>query len=166
MWGQPLPSSYFDPHGQSTRGVAVSMVKLVYLLFANWIGYLLAVRPGLTKGDLVLFDRYFPDCLVDPRRYRLPASCRWAAELIAGLVPKPDLYVLLDAPARVLQQRKSEVPLSESERQRSSYEAQGAKLGNLVVVDARRPLAEVMDAVVNCIIDLRLARSTERFEAA
>src|SRR5450432_2186629 len=59
-----------DPHGQRARGTLISMFKLIYLLVANWFGHLVAVRPQLARGNLILFDRYFPDCLVDPRRYR------------------------------------------------------------------------------------------------
>ena len=110
-----------DPQGQRARGTLVSVFKLVYLLVVNWLGYLVAVRPQLARGKLILFDRYFPDCVVDPRRYRLPRSCKSIAELIARLIPEPDLYVVLDAPAKVLQERKTEVTAAESERQRTDY---------------------------------------------
>ncbi len=160
------PVTNCDPHGQPARGTLISLFKLVYLLVANWLGYLVVVRPELANGKLILFDRYFPDCLVDPRRYRLPRSCRWATELIARLVPKPDLYVVLDAPASVLRERKRELAPAESERQRQEYGRRRVRLPNAVVVDASRPLAEVVAEVVDLIVEFRLARCREQYEIA
>jgi len=153
-----------DPHGQRARGTLVSVCKLAYLLAVNWLGYLVAVRPQRARGKLVLFDRYFPDCLIDPQRYRLPPSCVPMAELVAKLLPEPDLYVVLDAPASILQLRKHEVTLAETERQRTGYLMQMARLPNGVVVDAERPLIDVVEDVLSRIIDLHLTRVRERYE--
>lgn len=160
------PTRNCNPHGQSPRGTLISVVKLFYLLIANWWAYLTVVRPLLAMGKLVLFDRYFPDCLVDPKRYRLPASCQHMAATIARLIPEPDLYVVLDAPASVLQPRKHEVTFAESARQRNAYARRLTGLPNVAMVDAARPLLEVVDEVVDCIIALRLARLCRQDEAA
>ena len=126
------------------------------------MGYVVKVRPQLAQGKLILFDRYFSDCLVDPKRYRLPASCPGMAELVARLLPKPDLIVVLDAPATVLQQRKCEVTPAESERQRKDYLMRlASETPNVVVVEAARPLVDVVEDVQNCMIEFRLARLPE-----
>jgi len=153
-----------DPHGQSARGTLISVVKLVYLLVANWLAYLVLVRPQISQGKLSLFDRYFPDCLVDPKRYRLPVSCARMTELAARLMPEPDLYVVLDAPASVLQERKSEVTTEESERQRQDYALRMARLPNVAVVDAARPLTEVVEDVVERVSKLAQARGSGHCE--
>lgn len=155
-----------DPHGQPVRGTVISLFKLVYLLVANWWGYLAVVRPHLIQGKLVLFDRYFPDCVVDPKRYRLPASCQRIAAAIARLLPQPDLYVVLHAPADVLQARKHEVTPQESERQRGEYAAYAARLQSVVVVDAGRPLIEVVREVADRVVEFRLARYRRKYEIA
>lgn len=149
------------PHAKSARGMLVTMGKLAYLLAANWMGYLTRVRPRVERGTLVVFDRYFPDGLVDPRRYRLPQSCGRLVALIESLLPKPDLYVVLDAPATVLQERKQEVTPVEAERQCREYRRLAAELPNAVVVDAARPLATVVDEVLERSIDRHLARYRE-----
>src|SRR5271157_672341 len=164
--GRREPRANCDPHGQPVRGTLISVFKLVYLLVANWLGYLVSVQPQLAHGKLVLFDRYFPDCLVDPKRYRLPASCQRITDLIARLLPQPDLYVVLDAPASVLQERKHEVTPAESERQGKDYATRSATLPNVAVVDAVRPLADVVEDVFDRILELRLARCRERYEVA
>lgn len=155
-----------NPHGQKARCVLVTLGKLVYLLAANWLGYLAKVRPRVQGGALVMFDRYFPDGLVDPRRYRLPRSSRWMVTLIDKLVPKPDLYVVLEAPVTVLRERKTEVTFLEAERLCRAYHQLADKLPNAVTVDASRPLSHVVDEVLECSIVRHLARHGEVFGAA
>ena len=56
----------------------MSLAKLVYWLMAYTVGYWLSVRPQLSRGRLVLFDRYLLDALADPRRYRYGVGTRRA----------------------------------------------------------------------------------------
>jgi thymidylate kinase len=163
---QKTPVANCDPHGLPARGTLVTLLKLFYLLVANWLAYWAKVEPQLNDGKLVLFDRYFSDCLFDPRRYRLPSSCRRLAEWVAQLVPKPDLYVVLDAPESLLQERKREVTLAESARQREAYSAKVSGLANVAVVDAARPLKEMVAEVLDRITEVRLGRYHERYEVA
>ncbi len=155
-----------NPHGRSARGVLVTFGKLAYLLAANWMGYLAKVKPRLKRGALVVFDRYFSDGLVDPKRYRLPQSCGWLVALVERALPKPDLYVVLEASSQVLGQRKHEVTPAEVERQCRDYRRLAAKLPNAVVVDASRPLAKVVDEVVERSIERHLARHLPHLGAA
>ena len=69
------------------------------------------------RGGLVLIDRYYYDFLIDQRRYRLQVP-QWLVRLGLAFLKKPDLVLLLDAPADVLQSRKQEVALTETRRQR------------------------------------------------
>ena len=146
-----------NPHTKSARGSVVTAGKLAYLLAANWLGYLMRVLPGLKRGTLVVFDRYFPDGLVDPRRYRLPQSCGRLVALVESLLPKPDVYFVLDAPATVLQTRKREVTPDEAERQSREYRRLVEQLPNAVVVDASQPLEKVVDEVVERSIERHLS---------
>ena len=146
-----------SPHAQAARSMGISVLKLGYLLAVNWLGYLAVVRPRVARGMLVLFDRHFLDYLVDGKRYRMPASCGWLTKLVAAMVPKPDLWVVLDAPADTLQKRKQEVTVAESERQQRDYARLAARLRNATVVNATRPVDEVLNEVMERIIELHLA---------
>jgi thymidylate kinase len=163
--GKKVARANCDPHGQGPRGLLVTLGKLAYLLAANWLGYLATVRPRVQRGALVVFDRYFTDGLVDPRRYRLPRSCRWMVALLGKVVPKPDLYVVLDAPAAVLRRRKQEVAMVEAERQCREYRRLAERLPNAVTVDASLPLAQVVNEVMEFSIERHLARTAETFSA-
>src|SRR5207237_7549467 len=97
-----------DPHGQTPYGWFVSLLKLLYLWFDYTAGYLLIIYPRLARSTLVMFDRYYHDLLADPRRYRFGGPLATAA-MVGKIIPQPDLWILLDAPAEVLHQRKREV---------------------------------------------------------
>jgi thymidylate kinase len=153
-----------NPHAHSARGALVTFGKLAYLLAANWLGYLAKVKPRLARGALVVFDRYFSDGLVDPKRYRLPQSCAWLVALTERALPKPDLYVVLEASAQVLGLRKQEVASAEVERQCRDYHKLAVSLPNAVVVDAARPLAAVVNEVIEHSIECHLARHWQPLE--
>jgi thymidylate kinase len=129
-----------DPHARPPRGSLVSILKLIYWLLDCWCAHLFVVCPSLRRSELVIFDRYYPDILIDPLRYRLPASIRTLAMWLVALAPQPDLCVLLDAPAEVLQSRKAEVSLAESHRQRHAYLAMFQSITGSVIVNANLPI--------------------------
>jgi len=59
-------------------------------------------------------------------------------------MPQPGLWVLLDAPAEVLQARKQEVSFSETMRQRQEYMTFIRKQRKHVIVDVTQPLDKVI----------------------
>lgn len=144
-----------DPHGKPARGVVISLAKLLCWLADCWFGYLMAIRPALRRSQLVVFDRYLPDILVDPLRYRLPPTTLRFAHWMIALAPHPDLYVLLDAPAEVVQRRKREVPDDECRRQRVTYLKMFAALDAKLLVNADCQVDEVAERVAFAI---RIAR--------
>ncbi len=140
-----------SPHANPPRGLAISLLKLLYLAADYWLGYFFFVRPALAAGGLVLFDRYYYDMLVDPRRYRLPPSVLRVAEMISWIIPQPDTLIVVDVPAEVLQRRKPEVTLEESQRQRAEYLRRFEPCPNALVVNGNQPLPQVAAEVIECI---------------
>ncbi len=141
------PAPVIHPHAQIPRGAALSSLKLIYMLVYDWLGYWLVTLPSVAQGRLVIFDRYFADYAIDPRRYRLDRSTARFASLLGRGAPRPDLQFVLDVPAGELQRRKDEVMPNESERQRREYVAQLGATPNARVVDGDRPIAEIVDEI-------------------
>jgi thymidylate kinase len=150
-----------DPHGQPLRGIVASLAQLAVNLARCWLGYWLRVWPALVRLNFVGFDRYYHDRLVDPRRYRYGGP-HWLARLTSAWVPTPDLWILLDAPASVIEARKSEVPPEEIERQRTAYRELVSRLRHGYIVDASRSPDEVAHAVERIIVDFLAARTARR----
>jgi len=136
--GEPI-TIVVDPHGKPPRSTLFSLAKIFVWLMEEWYVHLFQDD----KETLLICDRYYHDLLVDSKRYRYGGP-RWAAELIGKLIPKPGLWVLLDAPAQVLQARKQEVPPEETARQRQAYVAFVRAQRNHVIIDASQPLEKVI----------------------
>jgi thymidylate kinase len=151
-----------NPHAQKPRNPLSSVLKLGYYGADYIIGYWSAVKPLLLRSRLVIFDRYYHDILVDPIRYRYSGPV-WAARLLGRFIPKPDLYMFLDAPADVIQRRKAEVSAEETERQTSEYRALAASLRPSVVIDASAPVETVTSAAVDSLLDRLAERLEKRF---
>ncbi len=138
-----------DPHGQVPRGLAGSVAKLGWLWLHWWVGWFRWLRRAGRTGA-VLFDRYHADLLVDPRRYRYGGPAR-LARLASRLMPQPDLVVFLDAPPDVLLARKQEVGREALEMSREKYLRLCTGHARFRVIDASRPLDEVVAEVMGML---------------
>ena len=158
-WNEIPP--VIDPHGKAPRNLPESIAKALYYWFDYFAGWWLMIWPKRIRSTLVVFDRYYHDLLVDPKRYRYGGPM-WLVRLVGGLIPKPDLWILLDAPAEVLQERKQEVPIEETARQRDAYLKLVKNLKNGFVVDASQNLDDVVGDVNAIIFDIMARRMEKR----
>jgi len=110
-----------DPHAKPPRGPLSSSLRLTALLADYCLGYAFRLRQLKPRSSLLVFDRYFFDVLVDPKRFRFGGPM-WLARLYARLVPSPDLVLILDADVETVLARKSELPPEELNRQREAYQ--------------------------------------------
>jgi hypothetical protein len=117
--------------------------------FARRLGRLtgrgIAARAHAWSGGLAVLDRH-------PIETRLHGGRGLRRRLLAGVVPRPDLFIVLDAPATVVRARKPEWPLEVVERQLAGYRtlATGPDARR---VDASAPLDEVAVATIAAIWD-------------
>ena len=118
------------PHEGRQYGPFLTAVKISLML----LEFTLGMRQLRRRYPIALFDRYVHDLLVDPRRYRM-ARVRWWMRAMLALAPKPDLMVVISAPAEVIHGRKQEVPFEETKRQMADYVALAATFPNSLVVN-------------------------------
>ena len=95
--------------------------------------------------------------LVDNRRYRYGGSIV-VAKIARFFIPKPDLYFILTTDAKVIYERKKEVPFKELERQIEGYRelSDGKRYFNIDV--NRTP-----DEIVKDITIIMMNKMNERF---
>jgi len=136
--GEP-GSIVVNPHGKPPRSVVVSIIKVLVWLVEEWYANLFQDD----RASLLICDRYYHDLLIDSRRYRYGGP-QWIARCVGKLMPRPDMWILLDAPADVLQARKQEVPIEETARQRLAYLAFVEKQRKYAIVDAAQSLEKVI----------------------
>lgn len=115
-----------------------------------WLGRTAAaISVHRARGRLVVSDRHTYDALLGPE----PAGrlARLRRRILARTAPRPDLAVVLDAPAEVVHARKAEHPLETLEEQRRRYLALAERIPRAVVVDAARDPAAVRREVTDLV---------------
>lgn len=120
-------------------------VYLLNLMLEEWYRALI-VAYHVWRGRTVLLDRhvvadYYP---WDDDRTLLR---RVHAALLRAWYPRPDLTIVLDAPAELLHRRRAEDPVVELDRRRHRCLEAAASMPRHVVIDASQPLDAVTAAV-------------------
>ena len=124
-------------------------------------------RRKLASNALLFHDRHLVEIACVPQHHRYGYSGPgWLTCWIGWLVPKPDLIILLDVPAEILQARKQDVSFEESARQREAFRAHCAAMPNARVVDGTQPVADVAADVKRAIVEFLAARTARRVGAA
>jgi thymidylate kinase len=107
------------------------------------------------RGFIVLFDRHF---LLDYWHTDVASAApqrslkrRVHGFLLQRVLREPDLVICLDAPGDVVWRRKGELTPEVLERRRRQYRELGARVRHFVVIDATRPLEQVIDDVFDRI---------------
>lgn len=107
------------------------------------------------RGYVVLFDRHFYSDYyahdISGESAHRPLSRRIHGFVLERLYPKPDLVILLDAPADVLFARKGEGTVELVENRRQEYFRLREHVRCFAVVNADRPLDEVTREVTETI---------------
>lgn len=110
------------------------------------LGYFFAVRKHIGKNELVVFDRYYYDYLLDKYRYRLDISDH-VIKVFRHIIPSPQITFLLIGDAEVLFERKKELPIEEMKKQINRLKSMGKIIPNSFVVDVNEDIDTV---VFNC----------------
>jgi thymidylate kinase len=159
--GNDTHTAVTDPHGKPPRGWIASVAKVFFLIADYWLGYLLQIAPAMQRSQLIVFDRYLYDLLVDSKRVRYGGPA-WLLRFAARVIPHPHLVILLDAPADVLWTRKQEVPFNEVMRQRDAYCKVARGLPFARVINAAQALPDVIRDVDMAIVDYYERRTAQR----
>jgi thymidylate kinase len=147
------------PHAKVLRGRFTSALALLGFALDFGIGYEFWARPAMARSETILFDRYFHDILIDPKRYRY-AGPAWLPRLIARIVPPHDaLFIILDADDEVILSRKQELSASELRRQRMAYATFGAHARNCMVIRTERPVDEIVAEIIEKIVGILALRN-------
>jgi hypothetical protein len=134
------------------------------LLGYYWLDFLLGgwlrQRPIRRRGGLVVVERGWWDVGIDGRRYRLSVPAA-AVTALGGLLPRPDLAVVLHGDPRAVALRKGELVTAEVARQNALWHATRAGREQ-VVLDAAEPEEAMLGRAV-AAVRAALARRRERW---
>lgn len=144
--------AFHDPHRAAPAGQLSSILRLIYYWLDYVIGYWARIRQRCITGQTVIFDRYFFDFVVDPRRSRLSLPPRLARAFLR-FTPKPDLVFILTADPQAIYARKQELPLAEIARQIGAYrELAKTDPSRFVLLDAGQPPEKIVRDALTALI--------------
>ena len=106
-----------NPHGSSTSGYLGSLLRWSYYMLDYTFGFYLKVWPKKSiRSCAWIFDRYYYDYLIDPKRGRINLPT-WILKFGQVIIPEPDIILCLGTDAKSIHKRKPELTLKEVERQ-------------------------------------------------
>jgi thymidylate kinase len=146
------------PHAKLARGYIPSVLSVFGLALDFCIGYAVSTYPAMARSETVIFDRYFHDLLIDPKRYRY-AGPMWLPRFISRFVPPSSaIFIILDADEAVILSRKQELPLHELRRQRAAYRTFSIEKPNSMIVDTNKPIDEIVSEIIDNIVEIFASR--------
>jgi thymidylate kinase len=134
-----------NPHDQKQpRTKVVSLIKILSWLFMYRIFFLINLNK---KNQLIIFDRYADDLLIDKIRHRfnLPKKI---TKFILNLFPKPHLWIVLKAPIKLIEKRKKELPTQELKRQMIKYINFTKKKNNVIVLNTNNKIYKNISLII------------------
>ena len=143
---------FSKPHYHKERGRIASFIKLNIILIEFLFGYWLKIFPVKAKSHLVLYDRYFIDVLADPRRYRIKEN-KFFIKAFHYILPKPDIWIILDLPSDVLLQRKKELTYEMAEKLRYEYLNLHSFLPNSIVINNEEEIKNTVNKASTFILN-------------
>jgi thymidylate kinase len=149
----PSSEAFHEPHRAPPAGLLGSLVRLTYYWLDYVAGYWLVTRRRCIAGQVCVFDRYFYDIVVDPRRSRLGLP-GWVRRAFLALTPKPDLVFFLNCDSATIYARKQELTPDEIKRQLEVYrQLAEADPHRFVCLDALRPPADSARGAVKALVE-------------
>ena len=134
-----------NPHKEKPlNSKFISFTRILIWLFMYRIFFLVNLNK---KNQLIIFDRYVHDLLIDKIRYRfnLPKKI---TEFILALFPRPHLWIVLKAPIKLIEKRKKELSTKELKRQMKEYLIFSKKKKNMIILDTNNTIDKNISLII------------------
>ena len=137
-----------NPHNSNaTWPILFNFVRILYwLIIYRFYFYLFANN----SKQLIIFDRYAHDLMIDPIRYKFNLPNR-VTKFILNLFPSPTHWIVLNAPIKALEKRKKELPTKELKRQIRSYLNFAKQRKNSIVVNTNNSVQSSLSLIIKKI---------------
>lgn len=163
-WIAPTHHPACLPHSKPMRGFRGSITYLLFSAADFFGGYLFEIRRRMCAPALVIFDRYYHDLLIDPKRYRYNGPM-WPARILGKLIPPRNVFFfVLDAEENAIFARKQQLSLEEIKRQRAAYRGFARTKRNSVVIETDQPISRCREQALEAVLQ-HLAERNQRLTA-
>ncbi len=106
-----------NPHKSKPKSHLLSFLTLIVWLLQYRIFFFIY---GRKTNQLIIFDRYAHDLLIDKIRYRHNLSFSLTKKILY-FFPEPHLWIILNVSSRIAEKRKKELSSKELRRQINGY---------------------------------------------
>ena len=137
-----------NPHkSKKTWPILLNFFRILYWLIVYRFFFHLFAN---NSKQLIIFDRYAHDLMIDPIRYKfnLPINI---TKFILDLFPNPNLWIVVNAPIKVLEKRKKELPTKELKRQIRTYLNFAKQRKNSIVVNTNNSVQSCLSLIIKKI---------------
>ena len=130
-----------NPHEfKFTWPMPINLVRVFYwLIIYKFFFYFFANK----KNQIIFFDRYVYDLIIDPIRYKFNLPIQ-ISRLFLKYFPEPDMYIFLNAPIKTLLKRKKELSIKELKRQIKSYRNILKHKKNVIFINSEKPKNKII----------------------
>lgn len=152
-----------NPHGSSVSGFFGSLLRWLYYACDYTFGFYLKVWPKKAIRTCVwIFDRYYYDYLIDPKRGRIKLP-KWILKLGQFIIPEPDLILCLGTDAATIHKRKPELTPKEVERQVLELRAFCDSHKKAVWIDTGKNIETSSNDALEIIIEMMSKRFEKKY---
>ena len=136
------------PHKtKKTWPILFNFFRILYwLIIYRFYFYLFANN----SKQLIIFDRFAHDLMIDPIRYKFNLPNR-ITKFILNLFPNPTLWIILNAPIKILEKRKKELPTEELKKQIRTYLNFAKQRKNSIVVNTNNSVQSSLSLIIKKI---------------
>lgn len=134
---------------QKPFGMLRAMIYPLYYGFNYFLGHFLVWKERARAG-LGIFDRYFYDYMMQGLYINCP---RWLLNLIAKIIPQPDVLIYLKNDPETVHARKPELSVEEISRQSKLCEDITRHFKNSFVIDTSMSPDKVVEKIQQIIIN-------------
>jgi thymidylate kinase len=127
--------------------ISFNFIRILYwLIIYRFYFYLFANN----SKQLIIFDRYAHDLMIDPIRYKFNPPNR-VTKFILNLFPNPTHWIVLNAPIKVLEKRKKELPTKELKKQIRTYLNFAKQRKNSIVINTNNSVQSSLSLIIKKI---------------
>jgi len=139
-----------DPHRSTPSGFVGSALRTMYYWVDYFVGYPMRILPRRRRNSLIVYDRWFYDHVVDPRRFRIALGHPLPA-MLKRFLAKPDQLIVCTAQPETVLQRKQELAPQEVARQVEEFQAFAAREPRATLVNTTAAVETCVDQIIQAV---------------
>ncbi len=156
-----VDKNYSNPHRGSHVGFFNSFLRLLYYSTDFILGYIIHIHKLLTRSQIIIFDRYYTDVIVDSRRSRIFLNHKFLYWFGKLFIPALDYNILLTADRDVILSRKQELDEKGIDEINEKMNYLSKKKGYYLVINNGKP-EEAVQKILTLVFEGQHLKNMKR----